>query len=327
MESYSSRTRFLLCAVAMLVTAFATTASAQGGFGGLPGLPSFGGFFGGSSACGEKLVPKSNLEIYVGWLDGQEGTSIGVATKGIAVGGVTSVDHKFANRGLSLGLASSFCVNESLSFLASGWYLVESTSSSREVYNVNAAERTWDVSPQWWYVDGLFAWGDPCGNLKLLAGLRYDYYTARFKDPVNVTGVLSAATDTADATSEGWIPLVGVQYAASSPAQSLIFRVVGIPTLVGNVWYKQTFQGIDRVNVKGDYKNGYFLELFAEYTKNFCGGSAGIFGRWNTTKGDSDVDFELDGLTAPGSESFELTVQRNAWTLGGTFSLDFDMPL
>ena len=325
MESSRSRSRLLLCAVAILVTAFATTVNAQGFFGGVPGMPSFGGVFGGSPACGEKLCPKPTLELYVGWLDGQEGSSIGLGTKGIAVAGVTSVDHKFANRGLSLGLASSMCINDSLSFIASGWYLVPSTSSSREGYTNFTFERTWDVEPQWWYVDGLFAWGNPCSGFKILAGLRYDHYTARFKNPVNVVGMGSSSTDTADASSDGWIPLVGVQYAASSTAQSLIFRVVGIPTLLGNVWYKQTANGIDRVDVKGDYKGGYFLEVFTEYTKRFCGGSVGVFGRWNAAKGDSNVNFEITGVNT-GEESFELSLRRSAWTLGGTFSLDFDMP-
>ena len=330
MELNRSRSRLLLCAVAILVTAFATPANAQGLFGGIPGMPSFGGFFGGSPACGEKLCPKTNLELYVGWLDGQEGTSISVDTTGAAVAGLTSVSHKYANRGVSLGLGTSVCIKDNLSFLASGWYLVPSKAESREAYNDFAfGERTWDVNPQWWYVDGVFAWGDPCGNLKLLAGLRYDYYTARFKNPVNVVGINTLSTDTADATSEGWIPLLGVQYAATSSVQSLVFRVVGVPTLVGNVWYKQTANGSDRANFNGTYNGGHFLEVFAEYTKNFCGSSVGLFGRWNSTQGNGDVKFDVDRLGVPAAfadETFKLALHRNAWTLGGVFSLNFDMP-
>jgi hypothetical protein len=330
MEYHRSRARSISLVLTILVTLLATSVHAQGLFSGLPGLPSLGGILGGSAGCGEKLCPTSNLELYVGWLDGQEGSSISVDTTGRSVAGLTSVFHKYANRGVSLGLGTSLCIKDNLSLLASGWYLVPSTTHSREAYNDFAfGERTWDVNPQWWYVDGLFAWGDPCGSFKLLAGLRYDYYTLRFKNPVNAVGVNTLSTDTADASSEGWIPLLGVHYAASSSAQSLVFRVVGIPTLLGSIWYKQTANGLDRANFKGNYSGGHFLEVFAEYTKNFCGGSVGLFGKWNSTQGNGNVKFDVDRLGVPAAfadETFKLSLHRNAWTVGGVFSLNFSSP-
>jgi len=310
----------------MALALMPTIGCAQGLFGGLPGLPSFGGLTGGPSGCGEKLCPSANLEAYVGYMDDRVGTAIDVDTGGIGVGGVQSVRHQFTNRGVWFGLADSICMSDKLSFIASGWYLAPSTTDSREQYNENVAERTWDVDPQWWYVDGLFALNTPCSGLTLLAGLRYDYYTANFKNPANVVGILSLPSDRADVTSQGWIPLIGTQYALSSSCGNLVVRAVGVPTLLGNVKYKSTFGGIDRGEVKGTYNNGYFLEFFAEWSKSIGPGSVGVFGRWNSAQGNSNVDFNLLGTVGPGDQRFKLTVHRNSWTVGGSVSLNFNMP-
>lgn len=277
------------------------------------------------------LCPKANLEFYAGWLDSQEGTSISIDTHGEGVlVGVTSARHKFATRGLSLGLSTSVCISDNVSFIASGWYLVPSNTNSREEYTAIAPlERTWDVSPQWWYVEGLFSLGQPCGGITLLAGLRYDNYGVKFKNPADISGLLPINSETADATSEGWIPLIGTQWASKGESQSLVVRAVGIPTLVGSVRYKETLEGIDRANVSGSYNGGGFLEFFAEYTKNFCSGSAGLFGRWNVAQGYSNVHTDVNDPVVgrlPGDNSWKLSLHRNTWTVGGVFSVNFDMP-
>jgi hypothetical protein len=315
----------VFCLIAVALALAPAAVNAQGFFGaGLPGLPSFGGYLGGPAGCGEKVCPSSNLEVYVGWMEDRDGTSIDVDTDGTGVGGVTSIRHHFTNRGLWLGLSDAVCLSDRLSFIGSGWYLVPSNSTSFEQYNENVASRTWDTDARWWYVDGLVAFGT--GGLNVLAGLRYDYYTIRFKNPFDVAGILSLPTDTADATSEGWIPLFGLQYAQSSSTGNLVFRAVGVPTLLGNIRYKQTFGGTDRGDVRGNYSSGYFLEFFAEYSKTFGPGSVGVFGRWNTTQGNSNVDFNLAGTVAPGDQRFKLTVHRNSWTVGASFSLNFTLP-
>jgi hypothetical protein len=311
----------ILFLVAVVFALAPAAVNAQGLFG--SGLPSFGGFLGGPSGCGEKLGPSSNLELYVGWMEDRNGTSINVDTTGIFLGGVGSVRHQFANRGLWLGLSDTISLSDSLSFIASGWYLVPSNSNSLEQYNGNVARRTWDTDARWWYVDGLFAVGLP-GGFNILAGLRYDYYTIRFKNPFDVAGVASFPSDTADATSEGWIPLIGAQYSQSGSAGSLVVRAVGVPTLLGNIRYNQTFQGFARAEARGNYDNGYFLEFFAEYSKSFGPGSVGVFGRWNGTQGNSNVDFQILGFA--GNETWRLSVHRNAWTVGGSFSLNFTLP-
>jgi hypothetical protein len=331
------RVAVVLLGVVMLAL-MPTFGCAQGLFGGLPGLPSFGGFGGGPSGCGGgKLCPSSNLEGYIGYMEDRDGTSINVDTDGPGIyAGLTGIRHKYTNKGVWFGLSDTVCLSDKLSFIASGWYLAPSKSNSREDYTfagqrVETFEgRTWDVDPQWWYVDGIFAIGSPCSGFTLLAGLRYDYMTVRFKKPTDATDNLGlgifAPGDTADATSQGWIPLLGTQYACSSSMGNLVLRAVGVPTLVGNIKYKQTIGGLeDRLEAKGTYNNGWFLEVFCEYSKSFGPGAVGIFGRWNGAQGNANLDLSLN--PTPGtSASYKLALHRNSWTFGGSFSLNFNMP-
>jgi hypothetical protein len=301
---------------------------AQGLFGGLPGMPSipfFAGSAGGPTGCGgEKVCPCNNLEGYVGYMEDRNGTSLNFDTSQIGIAGVTGVSHRFTNRGVWFGLGDTACLSNRVSFIGSAWYLVPSKSDSHEVYNSGIAERTWDTDPRWWYIDGLFALKGPSG-LTLLAGLRYDYNTIRFKNPFDVSGVLDLPSDTADATSEAWIPLLGTQYAICNSAGNLVVRAVGFPTMLGNVKYNQTFGGLARTEAnRGNYNNGWFLEVFAEYSRNFGPGSLGIFGRWNGFQGNSNVDVQIPPF--PGNETYHLSLHRASWTIGGSVSLNFNTP-
>ncbi|HMK35927.1 MAG TPA: hypothetical protein VK463_12715 [Desulfomonilaceae bacterium] len=289
----------------------------------LPGLPSFGNPLGGYSGCGEKVCPAGGLVGYVGWMENREGTSINADTRGLALLAARNVHHNTPNRGLWLGLTGTACLSDRIGFLASGWYLVPSNTSSRELYNDGALYRTWEVDPGWWYVDGLFALNGPAG-LTLLAGLRYDYYTIKFKRPTDQGG-FATLNSTADVTSNGYIPLFGTQFAYSSSMGNLVVRAVGVPTLIGNVTYRESFNNaVADFEAHGNYNNGYFLEFFGEYSKSFGPGSIGVFARWNGTEGKLQANAKTDptGLNT----RYDLTVHRLTWTVGGSFSLNFNMP-
>jgi hypothetical protein len=312
----------LLSVLALALTP--TIGFSQGLFGGIPGLPSFGGFLGGPGACGEKsCAPAPGPTFYVGWMEDRDGTSF-TANSDVALGGVLSLEHGYANRGLWLGLGQVVPIKDRFAFLASGWYLIPSNDNSREIYTGIVGERTWDTETQWWFVDGLFAVGAP-GGFSILAGLRYDYFTTTFKNPRNVVGIPGLPTDQADVITQNWIPLVGTQMSYAGSFGNLTVRAVGVPTLVGNVRYKQTLgAAASRIEAKGNYNSGYFLEFFGEYSKSFGSAGVGIFGRWNMAEGEAKLSTDLIGLG--GSQDFDLALHRNSWTLGGSFSLAFNMP-
>lgn len=304
--------------------------SAQGLLGaGLPGLPSLGGFLGSKGACEDKAVGPAGPTFYLGygWNAPRTGFSAGAEHQG--VGGVTNLRQKYDDSGVWLGVTLPATLSDNIGFLASGWYLLPNgNTDSSEVYNEGLlGYRNWSVKPQWWYVDGLLALSCKGGAGALLVGLRYDYYTARFSDPeTTFTGVGSLPTDEADVISEGWIPLLGVQYALNNATTNLVARFVGIPTLAGNVKYNETLAGTSRLGSKANWNGGYFMEMFLEYDRKIGSmGGVGVFCRWNSAGGRADLDTTL----VPGAtnDTFKLGLNRNNWTLGGTLSLSFNMPL
>jgi len=80
-----------------------------------------------------------------------------------------------------------------------------------------------------------------------------------------------------------------------------------------------------RSGMHGNWGNGYFLELFAEYSTRFGSSEIGIFGRWNGLEDRSTVNVDLFPPTPALDRDFSLT--RYSWTFGASFSLAFNVPL
>lgn len=315
----------ILCVGILVLALVPAVVSAQGM---LPGLPSFGGILGGRAACGEPTGPGLGpMVFYVGWQPG--GSNTGFGAGGGPVGGIFQLDQDYGTQGLWLGLQQSGQLSDWLGFIASGWYLIPSNSSSTEVYNNGIlGSRKWDTSNQWWFVDGVVAIGGGCTGLSALVGLRFDYFNTQFtsSNPF-ATFPLGLLGDGATVNSQGWIPLFGTQYAYTSSTTNLTVRAVGVPTLLGSVKYTETIGalgGAGSAQLSGTYNGGYFLEVFSEYSRVFGGGGVGVFARWNMTHGRSNSDLSLDGL---GSSGFDLGLNRTSWTLGASFALNFTTPL
>jgi hypothetical protein len=275
-------------------------------------------------------------------MDFGKGTSFNASVDPPLPGPVNEIEHTYSNRGLWLGLAQTIPVTERISFMATGWYLIPSNSPSRERYLPLAGqttnqgglgERTWSTQNTWWYVDGalIFGSGLGCGSaggingLGLVLGARYDYFTTKFKDPYNNFGLVANAGD-ADVISYGVIPLLGAQYSLSSATTNLVFRIVGVPTLVGSAVYRETVLPGTRLDATGSYNGGHFLEAFAEYGQKIAGPAGiGIWGRWNTANGTSDLNVDVGGgINA--NTTMKLGLHRSSWSFGGSFNLDFNLP-
>jgi hypothetical protein len=72
---------------------------------------------------------------------------------------------------------------------------------------------------------------------------------------------------------------------ASPGGSHVMFRVIGIPWLGGNVKYHDSIGNFvvieqDRIELSKGVGKGYFLEAFAEYSRLVFGnGQIGVFGR------------------------------------------------
>jgi len=328
MDTRRGRARWvLLLSLIFAMVVCGTSANAQGLFGGMQGIPSFGGLFGGASSCGEKLSGGlQGPRFYIGWMEDRQGASVSAGAQDAFLAGLGGVAQHYANRGLWLGLEQSVTLNQRLSVIGSGWYLVPSNSPSADVESGNfpPTDFSWKTQNKWWYVDGVVA-ATVFRGMSVLAGLRYDYFTTRIKNPSDGIFVGNRGAR-GDVIAENWIPLVGTQASYGGPGCSLLFRAVGFPAVLGHVRYNETdpFGPIFRIDSSGTWRKGYFLELFAQYARNFGPGSIGLFGRWNMVEAQSTVDFNL----LPGFNSdFDLSLRRSSWTFGGSVSVAFNLPL
>jgi hypothetical protein len=330
MESSFGRQRLLVYALPfILITIMSTAAGAQGLFGvGFPGASYLDGFWRGAVGCGARGWPGGGPTVYVGGsADYANGTSYGLATQGVAVAGLVSSENRYPNRGVWLGLALPIDFGPRFGLSASAWTLLR-TGALDSSEGLGFATREWDVDPRWSFVDGLaiFRCGYGCN---ILAGLRYDHHTIAFSNPVVTSGgVASLITDQADVNTENWIPLIGTQYENNSYLGSLVFRAVGFPALGGNVRYSEGFASPTFIfQGKGNYRRGYFTELFMEYTKKFGPGQLGLFGRWNVFHAESTLTLNrVFGGVVIATESYDFSLNRSSWTLGGSVSWAFNLP-
>ncbi len=323
--------RVAVLLVAFLVILLPGIVAAEGLFGlGLPGLPSFGLGGGSGAGCGGCAVegggPGCCTEFYVGWMTARPGVTFSARTTGGSLGPITNgLQHTYNLQGLWLGLSQTCQLGQNLGFIASGWYLIPSNNSSREDYDLvrlGGPGRSWQTDQKWWFVDGLFSLGNLCGGFTLLAGARYDYLSTSFQSP-EAGSVQGLTSDTADVSLSNIIPLVGTQYSMKTAKCELLVRAVGIPTLVGTVKYNETLFGTNRYETTGNYRGGYFLEIFSDYAYRFGAGDVGAFLRWNMANGKSDIDTNLVGTA---NQTFDLNLNRYSWTFGGKVSYCFNLP-
>ncbi len=141
-------------------------------------------------------------------------------------------------------------------------------------------------------MDGLLALG--CGgNVQLLAGLRYDYFTTKFTDPT--VGILTLTNDTADIRSEGWIPLFGYSMLRQA-GTAIAVPHRGRPDLLGQYAIDKCFQCDQSLRARGTTT----VVISSKPSLSTAGigryGNIGVFGRYNVTGGHSV--FTLDELIA-----------------------------
>ena len=323
--------RGLILFVGILALALAPTfvgAQYSGAFG-LSGLPSMPSFFGGSGKCGDACAPALAPAFYVGWgIPQDRSTSVSLTAENNGALNVRSIDVKLPTNGLWLGTALPVSLGDNLSFVATGWYLFsgDTGGDSWEDWHQNDATlyyHNWTAKPAWWFVDGAFAYGR--SGFSLLLGLRYDYYTATLTSPN--TGGLFTGQQEGNVISNGWIPFIGFQSAYTDTVQSLKVRMLGIPTIVGTSYVALTVAGAQRFEYDHtNYEAGHFYEVFAEYTRKFFGASqAGAFLRWNTARGTNSGTGKIIN-NAAAHDTYNFSLNRSSWTLGGLVTLDFNTP-
>lgn len=331
MESSFRRARLLIYALPLILIAIMSTAAgAQGLFGmGFPGASYLDGFWRGAVVgCGAPALPGGGPRVYVGGsADYAGGTAFALSTQGIPLLGISELQHNYPNRGVWVGLTLPFDPGPQFGIYLSAWsFLRTGNVNSRETYNnANFFSREWQVQPYWTILEALGILR--CGyGFNIVGGFRYDHYDFTLRNPVNPF-VPSLTTDETDLSIRNYIPLIGTQYENHSYLGSLVFRAVGFPVLGGDVQYQEPFGGVFALRGTGNYRRGYFAELFMEYTKKFGPSQLGLFARWNDFHAQSTLNVNaLVGGAVFGTQNFDFSFNRSSWTLGGSVNLAFNLP-
>jgi len=317
----------LFVGILALALAPALVSAQYSGAFGLSGLPSMPSMFGGSSKCGEPVCPAFAPAVYFGWGVPQDrNTSVSLMAQNNGAANVREITVKLPTNGFWLGTALPICLGENLSFVATGWYLFPGTPGGNSNEDVGAVRQylanNWTTQFNWWFVDGAFAYG--WQGFSALLGLRYDYYTVSISDPNN--NALFGGQERGDVTSNGWIPFVGFQSAYTDAVQSMKVRILGIPTIVGTGQVALTTINGNRFEFdNSNYTGGHFFEVFGEYTRKFFGASqAGVFARWNTARATTSGTGQILNIAA--NDTYNFSLNRSSWTLGGLITLDFNSP-
>ena len=134
MESSFGRSRIILYALPLiLVTIMSTSVGAQGLFGtGFPGASYLNGFWSGAVlGCGTPGWPGAGPTVYVGGsADYANGTSYGLVTQGLTLGGLASSQNSYSNRGIWLGLALPIDLGPRFGVTGSAWTLLRTGLST-----------------------------------------------------------------------------------------------------------------------------------------------------------------------------------------------------
>jgi hypothetical protein len=329
----------ILLAALLIVATFTLVGHAQGLFGIWPGnMPAFGGSPAPYGPSGPPLF--GNPTFYVGWMESVKRASWSFAdpNPGSVFGGA----HRYPLAGLWLGLEQKINLNETCGIDLDGWVLIPSNRQGSEQEPITTlitsttfpfttqvpgvGNRTWNTRTEWWYLDAAATYAFSPG-FKALAGFRYDHFSTRFDNPTNAFGVVLTPDDTADLTVNSYLPFVGLQTIVGGPASNVMVRWIGFPVAPANLTFSETNANTlgTRVDSTGNWSNSYWMEIFAEYNRNFAANMGiGAFFRWHLYHGQASLTTNPLGFAGVSSDA---SFDRNAITLGGNIQLNFGSPL
>jgi hypothetical protein len=327
----------------LIVACLPLSGQAQNLFNLWPGsTPLFGG---GPRTCspGDCATPfLENPIFYVGWMETvnrKAGWSFADPNPGSRFGGA----HRYPLAGLWLGLDQKINFNETCGLDLDGWVLIPTNRQGSEqeptitlttigaVSPVTVAvptvgNRTWNTRTEWWYLDAAATWAC-CTPLKVLAGFRYEHYSTSFDNPTDIYGVPSNLNETADLTVNSYLPFIGLQTRIGDSGSNVLVRWIGFPIAPANLTFSETNAVSlgNRVDSTGNWSNSYWMEVFAEYNRNFAAGMGiGAFFRWNLYHAQASLTTNPLGFSGVSSDA---SFDRNTITLGGNILLNFGSPL
>jgi hypothetical protein len=276
---------------------------------------------------GEALAPVvvNSLNSKIGWMERRNGGVFEFATGGQGLLGLTGTLNRQHFSGLWFERSWETAIGNQWIWNVTGSYLIPFQNESRQTYNNNTRQRTWNAKSQWWNLDTWIGF-KPYGPVMLVGGFRYDDFHTNFTDSRDIIGINATSQDDADTTLRTYIPYGGVTLRKISATSGVIAGVKGCPYLPGSIEHKETFGGAgQRLHWSGDFSSGYFLEAYTEWITTLRGAQIGVFGKFLRmyARGDAKLTVEQAAVAVQSTHDFDLSYQRSAWIIGAAFQLTF----
>lgn len=233
-------------------------------------------------------------------------------TRGAPLIGGTNIDIEPPRlSGIYTALELPFAVTDRLKLALSGSLTSNLTSDDMdETYNFGTIRRSWDLdnSNNRWSADFLASYAfvkdlSFIKDISAVAGVRWDYQTARYDEPFNVMGVLSGPGDTEEFTMYTLAPVFGLTstfkgYKYGIFGGDIKLGLLGGPIVFGHLDYKEKFgNGALSWHFDDDLNSGgYLFKVFGEITAlsgkiaPAIDGSLSIFAQCTVSKAGGTLD-------------------------------------
>jgi hypothetical protein len=246
-----------------------------------------------------------------------------------------NIVYKFPVQGILLGLSGTFWAGESLGVIGSGALLIPvktNGNTEEEGPGATALGSSLDANNQFGFLDAAASYkfyDAGWASFHALAGFRWDHFTSKQTFVATDAGATFVRDTTNNLTVDAYVPYFGVKLAQMTPCSYFNARVIGFPTVPGNITFQNSFSGTENLaplvgggDFHSAFKNGYFIEVFGEYAAKMLGDVfVGGFGAYDILQGKTgEGQYTASG---GGALDEQIVLTRRTWTLGGTLGYQF----
>lgn len=316
----------ICCVVLFLALVTPVAVPAQGLLGNI--LYSLGGI-GGSANPYSECAGQGPLSLNGDAAVTYETIDLSFDARGAGLDGIANIRHYYTFGGVTFGVSASAMSPQGFGVMARFTVLAASTSRDHERYNVGGVgpprRRFWKTDNDTYSLEGA-GFISVYDSASLLGGFRWDHLETTFDRPDSPVNIASLPSDEAVLKVNAYQPYVGVIVDQGGSHRRLRAGVLGWPQVYGSLTYGETDGGAFVTGARIDNRSislseGYFWEIFGDYgvrETSFVGATFSVFAKWTQYhyRGVLDSDANIIGAGTLASDDFEISIHRNAWSVG-----------
>ncbi|MBI5248703.1 MAG: hypothetical protein HY912_04345 [Desulfomonile tiedjei] len=275
------------------------------------------------------------LALYAGYFTHSKGADFSFSAQNQPAGSVSGLRQQFGLQGIELEMILSFKLAPPLGLALGCGYDFPFTVSSEEVVPIAGAaslSRGWRAEPRSGNVHAAVTM-DLYPSLVGLLGIKYEAFQTNFRSANNGLTVPGGGLDTADLSFNMYNPYIGVVYSTASRGNgpNIQLGLIGFPTLLGNVDYRETvFGGITVGGIAAEgfqgsnsIGEGYYLNAFGDVSLSALNlVQLGAYAKYEVTNAACSINVGNRNSSLP-DVAYKFDFQKRLWSFGGRLSIPF----